>query len=194
MIHACALDDRVFHFSQWNVLVSPNTKRLSDLFRNIYRRVGKGGVFVPFFWCQEIQGLCQNSDNMFLKELLKRKDEIRDILEENSEKHSESSLHFSSPVLFLEFPETRRTPEEIRNLLTRLCALKTQVFLTTHSLFLLRELELFQKQGSLDVSWFSIGENGFLSSRSSDDIELHMLDSNLEQSTRYLQMEQEWDS
>ena len=79
----------------------------------------------------------------------------------------------------------------MKSLILSLCAEGVQVFLTTHSLFLLRELGMYQEFSGLCVRWFSLTGDRVRSGFLSDDIDLHMPDSNLDQSIRYLRMEQE---
>ncbi len=73
-----------------------------------------------------------------------------------------------------------------------------QVTIATHSLFLLRELEMLQEQQELrDARYFSLhfGEDGIdvIQGASSNDIgDIAALDENINQSTRYLQMGEDW--
>ena len=102
--------------------------------------------------------------------------------------------------LFWDEPEANLNPRLLVKLARILVELSKimQVTIATHSLFLLRELEMLQEQQELrDARYFSLhfGEDGIdvIQGTSSNDIgDIAALDENVNQSTRYLQMGEDW--
>jgi len=102
--------------------------------------------------------------------------------------------------LFWDEPEANLNPRLLVKLARILVELSKimQVTIATHSLFLLRELEMLQEQQELrDARYFSLhfGEDGIdvIQGTSSKDIgDIAALDENVNQSTRYLQMGEDW--
>ena len=98
--------------------------------------------------------------------------------------------------LFWDEPEANLNPRLLRELAGILVELSKvmQVTVATHSLFLLRELEILQKQKKLSKArYFGLhfSDNGVevLSGPSSNDIgDIAALDTSLEQSERYMQL------
>ena len=101
-------------------------------------------------------------------------------------------------ALFWDEPESNLNPKLIREVaaaILRICAAGVQVFLATHSLFLLREFEILVKREEfkrVKQRYFALrrtDEHGVEISQSSevDSIEpLLLLDEELEQSDRFL--------
>ena len=98
--------------------------------------------------------------------------------------------------LFWDEPEANLNPRLLRELAGILVELSKvmQVTVATHSLFLLRELEILQKQKKLSKACYfglHFSDNGVevLSGPSSNDIgDIAALDTSLEQSERYMQL------
>ena len=102
--------------------------------------------------------------------------------------------------LFWDEPEANLNPKLIKTLakvILDLCKQGIQVFIATHSLFLLRELEILQKGNdfaSLSTRYFGLNsmENG-VKVEQGDEIydlgQIVVLDESLQQSDRYLDME-----
>ena len=99
--------------------------------------------------------------------------------------------------LFWDEPEANLNPKLIRDVaeaILRICQAGVQVFMATHSLFLLREFEVLLARdefAGLDQRWFALhrGDNGVGVSRGDiDNIDpLVLLDEDLEQADRYLE-------
>ena len=97
-------------------------------------------------------------------------------------------------ILFWEEPESNLNPKLIREMakvLVDLSSLGVQIFLNTHSLFLIKEFEILREMNT-KMKYFSLGfqvENNVRVSQS-EDIEglddLVILDENLEQSDRFM--------
>ena len=104
--------------------------------------------------------------------------------------------------LFWDEPETNLNPKLIRSTaraILGLCAQGVQVFVATHSLFLLREFEvlLSTSQSDVDSRFFAFEpsrDDGGVTVQQADDLEgiepLVLLDEDLEQSDRYLAMDE----
>ena len=102
--------------------------------------------------------------------------------------------------LFWDEPETNLNPKLIKliaRVILHLCAQGIQVFIATHSLFLLRELELLSSQSefrTIEERYFSLKKTdaGVLVEQG-DSIEkletLVLLDEELAQSDRYMEAE-----
>lgn len=97
--------------------------------------------------------------------------------------------------LFWDEPEANLNPATIRALaplVARLAAHGVQVFLATHSLFLLRELQMLDEDGAADIRYTGLDreESGAVVAVQADDLDdlpvLTALDAELEQSSRYL--------
>ncbi len=97
--------------------------------------------------------------------------------------------------LFWDEPEANLNPKLIKKVAEILSSLSRngiQIFIATHSLFLLRELEIISSKGKLDFKYFALSdptENGVRVSQAKSliDIEpLSLLDENLMQTDRYL--------
>ena len=97
--------------------------------------------------------------------------------------------------LFWDEPEANLNPATIRALaplIARLAAHGVQVFLATHSLFLLRELQMLDEDGAADIRYTGLDrdESGAVVAAQADDLDdlpvLTALDAELEQSSRYL--------
>lgn len=102
--------------------------------------------------------------------------------------------------LFWDEPEANLNPKLIKTLakvILDLCKQGIQVFIATHSLFLLRELEILQKGddfSSLSTRYFGLNstENGVKVDQGDEIYDLSqivVLDESLQQSDRYLDME-----
>ncbi len=101
--------------------------------------------------------------------------------------------------LFWDEPEANLNPSILRNVASSIVELSLggiQVFIATHSLFLMRELHILQKQASqkLDVRYFGLhrreGEVEVLQGPDMADIgDVAALDEDLEQSDRYIDVE-----
>ena len=92
-------------------------------------------------------------------------------------------------------PEANLNPASIRALALALAGLAsrgTQVFLATHSLFLLRELQMLDEAGDADIRFIGMGrsDSGEVSVQDVDDINdldvITALEAEIEQSARYL--------
>ena len=97
--------------------------------------------------------------------------------------------------LFWDEPEASLNPASIRALalvLAGLASRGTQVFLATHSLFLLRELQMLDEAGDADIRFIGMGrsDSGEVSVQDVDDINdldvITALEAEIEQSARYL--------
>ena len=97
--------------------------------------------------------------------------------------------------LFWDEPEANLNPASIRALALALAGLAsrgTQVFLATHSLFLLRELQMLDEAGDADIRFIGMGrsDSGEISVQDVDDINdldvITALEAEIEQSARYL--------
>ena len=104
--------------------------------------------------------------------------------------------------LFWDEPETNLNPKLIKTLafaIVAVAASGVQVFIATHSLFLLRELEMLlaeKRHGKLGRRWFALAALGDTvvleqSDRIEDIQTLVMLDEELAQSDRFMQVESE---
>ena len=102
--------------------------------------------------------------------------------------------------LFWDEPESNLNPRIIKTVaraISQIAASGIQVFIATHSLFLLRELHILQQQefGSLDTRCFGlhIGEDGAVSvqqGKTMDEVgNITALDEDLQQSERYIDTE-----
>lgn len=109
---------------------------------------------------------------------------------------------FGHPTLFWDEPEANLNPRTIKAIartILQLCQRGTQVFIATHSLFLLRELYILQQNefAALDSRCFGLhrGEDGAVTveqGETMDDIgDIAALDEELMQSQRYLETEEE---
>ena len=105
-----------------------------------------------------------------------------------------------SGYLFWDEPEANLNPRLIKSMaiaILDLCRDGVQVFVATHSLFLLRELEILSQTdafGSVEHRYFALvmGEDGVCVERgnTADDLRtLVLLDENLQQSDRYLALQ-----
>ena len=100
----------------------------------------------------------------------------------------------SRACVFWDEPEVNLNPALIRRaarVVLDLCSRGVQMFLATHSLFLLRELEHLCATSHADVRYFALGkeEDGVVVQQADDlaDVDpLTLLDEDLEQSDRYL--------
>lgn len=97
--------------------------------------------------------------------------------------------------LFWDEPEAGLNPESIKvlaPLLAGLASRGTQIFLATHSLFLLRELQMLDEDKGLDIRFIGMTRDGSgpVVAQGVDDINdldvISALEAELEQSTRYL--------
>lgn len=104
-------------------------------------------------------------------------------------------------TLFWDEPESNLNPQLLRlvaRTISNLARHGVQVVIATHSLFLMRELDIINKENSLDVQFIGLNaeEDGVHVSQG-DDIEcldnIHSLEAELEQSDRYMKMEFEND-
>lgn len=103
----------------------------------------------------------------------------------------------SKNCLFWDEPEANLNPRlirEVANAILGMCAAGIQVFVATHSLFLLRELEILQQQEFKEVECAYFGlekdeeHNVIISQSENNDVQpLAMLDEELKQSDRFLQ-------
>jgi hypothetical protein len=99
--------------------------------------------------------------------------------------------------LFWDEPEANLNPRTIKQVAKTVVELSKngiQVFVATHSLFFLREVEILLTKEDLDVRYFGLqlGENGVVVEQGEkpEDIgDLAVLDEELEQSDRYLENE-----
>jgi len=99
--------------------------------------------------------------------------------------------------LFWDEPEANLNPKLIRliaNIIVKLGEFGIQSFITTHSLFLLRELDMLVKSNQKikdDVRYFNFPKPGIVEQGNSpEDLgDILILDESLEQSQRFLQME-----
>lgn len=97
--------------------------------------------------------------------------------------------------LFWDEPEANLNPASVRVLAPLIAGLArrgTQVFLATHSLFLLRELQMLDEVGGADIRFIGLvrGDDGLVRAQVVDDLDelpvITALDAELEQSGRYL--------
>jgi predicted ATP-dependent endonuclease of OLD family len=95
-------------------------------------------------------------------------------------------------ILFWDEPESNLNPKLIRELakvLVDLSSIGVQIFLNTHSLFLVKEFEILREINT-QIKYFSLGIENNLRVSQSEDIEglddLVILDENLEQSDRFM--------
>lgn len=102
--------------------------------------------------------------------------------------------------LFWDEPEANLNPrliKQVARVLVSLARQGIQVFIATHSLFLLRELEILHNESSVDARFFALsspGEQG-VSVQQADTLDevnpLVLLDEDLQQSDRFLAMDEE---
>lgn len=96
--------------------------------------------------------------------------------------------------LFWDEPEANLNPrliKDVAGMIVRLGLSGIQVFVATHSLFLLRELEMLHREKSLNAQYFGLHSSGggveVRQGPSTDDIgDITMLDEELQQSKRFL--------
>ncbi len=111
-----------------------------------------------------------------------------------------TGLLLGNGYLFWDEPEANLNPKLIKAAAIAILTLSRggiQVFVATHSLFLLRELEILSKTrefGHIEQRYFAlaIGENGVRVEQgdTADDLQtLMLLDENLQQSDRYLELQ-----
>jgi hypothetical protein len=92
------------------------------------------------------------------------------------------------------WPETYRHPRRIRELAKTAVIPTEQLFVSTHSLFLMRELYICQHRAewAWDVRCFNVFPDRILQGASIDDVgDVGALDEELRQSERYLDLEAE---
>ncbi|MCP4350903.1 MAG: AAA family ATPase [Desulfobacterales bacterium] len=99
-------------------------------------------------------------------------------------------------ILFWDEPEANLNPrliKQITEILLELSSYGIQIFIATHSLFLLKEIEILKtRESAIKYFSLSLGENGVTISQGNDieDIDdLVSLEEELEQSDRYLEKE-----
>ncbi len=106
-----------------------------------------------------------------------------------------SGILLQKNYLFWDEPESNLNPKltkTIARTILNLCQLNIQIFIATHDLFLLRELDLlFKEANRLNSRYFGLHDDGekvlVLQSESIDDIgDIASLDETLDQSNRYL--------
>ncbi len=95
-------------------------------------------------------------------------------------------------ILFWDEPESNLNPKLIRELakvLVDLSSIGVQIFINTHSLFLIKEFEILREINT-QIKYFSLGVENNLRVSQSEDIEglndLVILDENLDQSDRFM--------
>ncbi|NCU26163.1 ATP-binding protein [Candidatus Nomurabacteria bacterium] len=106
-----------------------------------------------------------------------------------------SGILLQKNYLFWDEPESNLNPKltkTVARTMLNLCQLNIQIFIATHDLFLLRELDLlFKEANRLNSRYFGLHDDGekvlVLQGESIDDIgDIASLDETLDQSNRYL--------
>jgi len=98
--------------------------------------------------------------------------------------------------LFWDNPENNINPKMMRDLVSTLYYIskKLQVFITTHSLFLIRELELIEcRTGKRNSRYINLGDTIHQADNSDEIGDIAALDANIEQSEEYLAAEHNQD-